>query len=205
MTKINRRSVLGVGLVIGALGLQTQRNAAQAVPDDPAKMEQWLEFARDAKSIDSPLLMGRFLEPMYYLLEPISWTPAFVQASKLSKTIVPKGFVTDLASIPPILYSYLRPDGPYAYAAIIHDYLYWEQKGSIGEANDILKAAMEDLKVDWAKIQAIYAAVSLKGQKYWDINKTLKEQGEKRCLQEFPANAGISWEDFKKRKEVFCP
>ena len=115
-------------------------------------MAQWLDFAINAKSIDLPLYMGRFLEPMYFLLEPISWTPTFVQASKLSKTTVPKGFVTDLASIPPILYSYLRPDGPYAYAAIIHDYLYWEQKGLIGEANDILRAAMEDLKVDWFKI-----------------------------------------------------
>ena len=40
---------------------------------------------------------------------------------------MPTGFVTDFASIPPIFYSVLRPDGEYAYAAVIHDYLYWTQ------------------------------------------------------------------------------
>jgi hypothetical protein len=118
---------------------------------------------------------------------------------------VPKGFVTDLASIPPIFYSLLRPDGEYAYAAIIHDYLYWEQTGSITQANEILKAAMQDLKVDRLKIEAIYAAVSAKGQKAWDENKRLKGQGEKRILGAFPPNAGISWDDWRARPGVFLP
>ncbi len=142
---------------------------------------------------------------MYFLLEPISWTPRFTEARKLSNVTVPKGFVTDLASIPPMFYSFLRPDGEYAYAAIIHDYLYWEQNVSIDTANGILKAAMQDLKVDPFKVEAIYSAVSWGGQKYWDQNKKLKEQGERRYLQEFPPTAAVSWEDWKKRQGVFRP
>ncbi|ECG8634089.1 DUF1353 domain-containing protein, partial [Salmonella enterica subsp. salamae] len=37
---------------------------------------------------------------------------------------VPAGFVTDLATIPRIFWSLMPPDGKYAKAAIIHDYLY---------------------------------------------------------------------------------
>lgn len=37
---------------------------------------------------------------------------------------VPAGFVTDLATIPRIFWTLLPPDGKYAKAAIIHDYLY---------------------------------------------------------------------------------
>lgn len=39
--------------------------------------------------------------------------------------IVPAGFVTDLASVPRMVWSFYPPDGPWAKAAIIHDFLYW--------------------------------------------------------------------------------
>ena len=41
---------------------------------------------------------------------------------------VPQGFTTDFASIPPIFFGLLRPDGLYAVAAVVHDYLYWDQR-----------------------------------------------------------------------------
>ncbi len=37
---------------------------------------------------------------------------------------VPKGYVTDLTSIPWPFSTVFRPDGPWAKAAVIHDYLY---------------------------------------------------------------------------------
>ena len=37
---------------------------------------------------------------------------------------VPAGFVTDLASIPRLVWSFYPPDGPWVKAAIIHDFLY---------------------------------------------------------------------------------
>lgn len=37
---------------------------------------------------------------------------------------VPEGFVSDLASIPRLLWSLFPPDGPYQEAAVLHDYLY---------------------------------------------------------------------------------
>lgn len=39
---------------------------------------------------------------------------------------VPEGFVTDLASIPRILWPLLPKTGSYVEAAIVHDWLYWD-------------------------------------------------------------------------------
>jgi hypothetical protein len=36
--------------------------------------------------------------------------------------VVPKGFITDFASIPFIFWSILPPDGEYTQAAVLHDY-----------------------------------------------------------------------------------
>jgi Protein of unknown function (DUF1353) len=203
MNVVNRRGALKMCLSLSGLVIQTGAMAQSEQTPPPVSKTVWLDLAARNKSIDSPLYLGRFREPIYFLVEPISWTPQFIQASKLTNVTVPKGFVTDLASIPPLFYSYLRPDGIYAYAAIIHDYLYWEQTVPKAQADDTLKAAMQDLKVDPVRIELIHRAVSLAGMEAWNQNKKLKEQGEQRYLEMFPSTAGISWEDWKKREGVF--
>jgi hypothetical protein len=203
MTGLDRRTALCVCFAMVGLPVRAQDAARPLEADPSVSLERWLELVASAKSIDSPLYMGRFKDPMYFLLAAISWTPRFLQASKLTKVTAPKGFVTDLASIPQIFYSLLRPDGEYAYAAILHDYLYWEQTTSRNQADETLKAAMEDLKVDRLTIETIYTAVSVAGQKAWDENRALKQQGEKRVLGRYPPNAGITWEEWKKDPTVF--
>jgi hypothetical protein len=168
-------------------------------------LEAWLDLALSAKKIDSPLHMGRFKDPMYCLLDPISWSPIGSSADRFRSVTVPTGFVTDLASIPPVFYTWLRPDGDYAFAAIVHDYLYWEQALPRKEADDILKLAMEDLKVDSSEIEAIFLAVRTFGQHAWEQNKELKANGEKRILAKFPPTADITWEEWKGRPDVFFP
>jgi len=140
------------------------------------------------RTADSPLRLGRFREPMYFLLEPISWAPNADQVGKFEGIEVPAGFVTDLASIPRPFWSLLRPDDDYAYAAIIHDYFYWIQVRPREMADEILKFAMQDFEVANWKINTIYAAVSSQGKRAWDSNARLKAQGEKRVLKEFPPN-----------------
>src|SRR5947199_120869 len=77
--------------------------------------------------------------------EPI-WKP---NAGQTFKPVgVPEGFVTDLTSIPKIVWGFnLRPEGPYAYAAVVHDFLYWTQDRSRDEADKIFLIAMGDSKV----------------------------------------------------------
>jgi len=40
---------------------------------------------------------------------------------------VPAGFVTDFASTPRALWSVIPPTGRYQLAAVVHDFLYWDQ------------------------------------------------------------------------------
>ena len=49
----------------------------------------------------------------------------YVIGSTTERIVVPKGFVTDFASIPQPLWALgLSPHGQYSRAAIVHDYLY---------------------------------------------------------------------------------
>src|SRR5262249_25466477 len=111
-------------------------------------------------------------------------------------------FVTDLASIPPIFYSMLRPDGDYPYAAV-NDYLYWTQQTSREDADEIFNLAMQDLKIDSKTRLAIYKAVRELGGRAWAGNAKLKANGEKRLLVKFPDDPRITWEEWKKLPGVF--
>jgi hypothetical protein len=156
------------------------------------------------KTSDSPLRLGRFREPWYFLLESISWKPNVNQAASFGPIDVPSGFVTDLASIPTIFWSLLRPDDEYAYAAIVHDYLYWTQTLPKDTADQILKFSMQDFEVPGWKVNTIYRAVSLFGQGAWDSNSRLKKRGEERILKEFPPSGRTRWVDWKNRPDVFA-
>jgi hypothetical protein len=158
-------------------------------PDEPAQevsMETWMtEWMSVEKAVSGMLKMSRFREPIYFLTAPIYWTPNRAQ-ERYKPVTVPPGFVTDFASIPRIFWSVLRPDGEYAYAAVVHDYLYWTQTRSREEADDILKMAMEDFEVGTATIKTIYGAVHLAGKGAWNGNAKQKGHGERRILKRFP-------------------
>jgi hypothetical protein len=77
---------------------------------------------------------------------------------------VPAGFVTDLASVPRVLWSILPPHGRYAKAAIVHDYLYVHAIRNKAYADKVFLEAMEVLGVPTLKRKAMYLAVRLFGR-----------------------------------------
>lgn len=96
--------------------------------------------------------------------------------------VVPPGFVTDLASVPRAVWSFYPPDGPWAKAAIIHDFLYttkgtgkWNAHVGITradpytrqEADGVLREAMADRKVGKWEQSVIWASVRLGGAGGW--------------------------------------
>ena len=96
--------------------------------------------------------------------------------------LVPAGFVTDLASVPRIVWSFYPPDGPWAKAAVIHDFLYftkgtgeWHGRAGITrstpysrkDADDILKEAMADRRVGKWEQLVIWLSVRLGGAGGW--------------------------------------
>lgn len=170
-----------------------------------SSLENWMKQWMEAKRVDGPLIISRFADPMYFLVQPISWMPNPDQSAQYKRVDVPIGFVTDLASIPRVFWSLLRPDGEYAYAAIIHDYLYWTQTTTREAADHILKFAMEDFKVSSASVTTIFDAVRIGGKAAWDDNAKLRKNGEKRVLSQFPSDPTVRWDTWKQQRDVFAP
>lgn len=79
---------------------------------------------------------------------------------------VPKGFVTDLASVPRPLWWLLAPHGqPQVLAAVLHDYLYRTPEArpfgthTKRGADKVFRDAMKALKVPFARRWVMWAAV----------------------------------------------
>lgn len=96
--------------------------------------------------------------------------------------IVPVGFVTDLASIPPALQSFIQQNGPYLLPAVVHDYLYWKQTCTRDQSDQILLLAMIEHAVPEAQRFAIYQAVHFAGMFAWDENARTRKAGLVRIL-----------------------
>lgn len=209
MLKINRRTLLKTltaAIVLlkiretVALDNTIQPSPEDAAPDAAGAMS-WMNYLENTKSINSPFKIQKFPDNMYAVIQPLDWQPN-VDQTALQPVTVPYGFVTDFASIPRIFWSLLSPDDDYAYAAVIHDYLYWNQAQSKHDADLILKHAMQDLDVSPTKTFLIFTAVDKFGQSAWDENKRLKEKGERRILKSLPSNAATKWSEWK-NKDVY--
>ncbi len=100
----------------------------------------------------------------------------------LTSIIVPRGFVTDLASTPRTLWSIYPPFGKYLSAAILHDYLYWRQVCAPEEADKIIYQTMRDAGVDQATQSRFYVALRVAGDKAWADNKSEKAKGLLRVI-----------------------
>jgi hypothetical protein len=201
-TFLRRSAAVGALSSIGAfLPRQFSAETAQAqdaAKTDPAVIETWMdEWLKNNRAADGNLVMSRFADPIYFLLKPMGWKPNSGQ-SGYQPVQVPIGFVTDFASVPRVFWSLLRPDGLYAYPAIVHDYMYWTQDRPKEVADSILKFGMEDFGVDSVTSGAIYAAVSNFGSSSWDENRRLKASGEKRTLRKFPTDPTTRWAEWKK-------
>jgi hypothetical protein len=139
----------------------------------------------------------------YYLTHSsLVWLPN--KPEQPAKVEVPVGFVTDLTSIPSVFWFIARPEGKYAYAAIVHDYLYWIQDRPREEADLIFKIALQDSGVSELRVSLIFAAVRSVGGQAWNKNKILKSKGERRILKRLPDDFTISWSYWKSQEGVFA-
>ena len=114
---------------------------------------------------------------------------------------VPKGFVTDFASIPQPLWSLgISPLGKYTKAAIVHDYLYWVQNCTKDQADNILLIAMKESEVgSWTETE-IYEGVHLAGKPSWKSNSEERSRQLPKIIppqdQNFPGN--VTWVNYRK-------
>jgi len=180
--------------------LPPSATASQPPFSSPAQND-WLSKVEQEKI--GPLALQRFRDPIYVLVTPIGWRPNSANG-KLPSVTVPRGFVTDFASIPKVFWSALPSDGTLAYAAAIHDYLYWAQSTDRETADNIFREVLIELRVASSTVSILYNAVRVFGNSAWSANAAAKKDGEKRVLAIFPDDPSISWTDWKKRPEVFA-
>ncbi len=113
---------------------------------------------------------------------------------------VPKGFVTDFASIPKPLWSLgLSPYGRYSKAAIIHDYLYWAQGCTKEQADNILMIAMKESGVSRFRAGTIYEGVHVGGRSSWAANA---EERRRQLPRVIPSNyldipSDATWSEYR--------
>lgn len=113
--------------------------------------------------------------------------------------VVPRGFVTDFASVPRVFWTLFPRHGRYTRASILHDFLYWDQSCTREQADELFDAVMTDSAVDSASRLTIYATVRMWGDSAWQENATAKAQGYTRVIPEpyinFPADT--RWETYQ--------
>ena len=126
------------------------------------------------------------------------------------KIKVPRGFVTDFASIPESFRPAFSEKSAKSNAAIVHDYLYWDQSCGRGQADRIMQLAMKDAGISSVEVLLIYGALKFGGRSGWKMNERLRREGRPRIvpkefLKDMPEDA--SWSEFRNflRREGIKP
>lgn len=103
----------------------------------------------------------------YRLLAGIEWRG--VAAGLRWRVEVPRGFETDFASVPRVLWWLVPPCGPWAPAALVHDYLYRVEWASVtrAEADAVFRVGMVEGGCGRATAWAMWLAVRLFGGWCW--------------------------------------
>lgn len=84
-----------------------------------------------------------------------------------TRYVVPRGFITDLASIPRLLRALFDINGASRMAAVLHDFLYCIQYTTRAEADALFLEALEACGVGWATRWSMYLGVRSGGWVYW--------------------------------------
>jgi Protein of unknown function (DUF1353) len=125
----------------------------------------------------------------------------YVIGSTTDRIVVPKGFVTDFASIPQALWSLgLSPYGQYSRAAIVHDYLYWSQGCTRAQSDRLLVIAMKESNVRGFDEFVVYQGVDKGGAGSWNGNANERNAGLPRIVPEAylrPTDPNIGWPAYR--------
>lgn len=113
---------------------------------------------------------------------------------------VPKGFVTDFASVPKGLWSFgLSPHGKFSKAAIVHDYLYWTHSCTREQSDMIMLIAMKESQVGSKSQTLLYEGLDMAGNPAWVDNMNDRKSGIPRIVPveywDFPPDA--TWEKYR--------
>ena len=116
--------------------------------------------------------------------------------------VVPAGFVTDLTSTPPAIWSMVAPTGRHQRAAILHDYLYWTQECSRFESDGLMRRAMDALGVNPVKSIAVHRVLNLAGWGAWNGNAREWRAGQPRIIPRRWRSIDDEWPSLRRRLQL---
>lgn len=108
-----------------------------------------------------------YQEREWVVLQDFEWR------SPTAHVIVPRGFITDLASIPRPLRGWLDVAGPSREPAVIHDWLYCRQQDAAGNpisrawADELFREALAVKDVPLPTRSIYWSGVRVGGWRYW--------------------------------------
>jgi hypothetical protein len=114
---------------------------------------------------------------------------------------VPRGFVTDFASVPRPFWAFLPKWGKYGPASIVHDYLYWDQRCTREQADSLMLLAMKESDVSAFRRWLIHRALRWGGSMAWRNNASARTDGLLREMvrrDQYPANPTVTWKVHQK-------
>ena len=111
---------------------------------------------------------------------------------------VPVGFQTDFASVPRPFWSLLPPWGSYGPAAVVHDFLYWDQQCTREEADAVILLAMTESDVGRVDRWVIYHAVHWGGALAWKGNTKARSSGRERVMPALPTDPNTTWSAYQR-------
>jgi len=91
---------------------------------------------------------------------------------------VPKGFITDFASVPKIFWPIINPVGEHGKAAVIHDYCYATACYNKSRSDKIFLEGMEVLEVEKWKRETMYHVVVWFGWFAWYKHRRIESQNK---------------------------
>ena len=125
----------------------------------------------------------------------------YIIGTTSERIVVPKGFVTDFASIPQPLWSIgLSPHGQYSRAAVIHDFLYWTQGCTRTQSDRLLLIAMKESEVGPFDEFAVFQGVRKGGASSWKSNAKERASNLPRVIPEAdlrPPDPNMSWKTYR--------
>lgn len=99
----------------------------------------------------------------WVVLAPLEWE------SKDARLVVPRGFITDLASVPRALRGVLDINGASRAPAVLHDFAYCSHwSGSREKADALFRDALEACGVGAIARYMYWRGVRLGGRQYWN-------------------------------------
>jgi hypothetical protein len=119
-----------------------------------------IEAVKTANAHDADYIVG----------EP--YTISYKLDGSSRQVTVPKGMLTDLASVPRPAWSFINWVGPHLEVSIVHDFLYiaWQdvpghsaRKEDRKFADELMLLGMKKANMSWIKRNAIYSAVRIGG------------------------------------------